>query len=219
VHLLRSWEKDEGLPHARRRPGRAVVDRTLVRIFLPNGCAFCLEWWLSITVVRYWPFPVLWRQFLAGCNCTSDGDHYCPFASLCACICTEEVRLLLVTREHTYKHSQTRVTPQKPSTKNNAFRILVVIIAKNFFSFKCLILFAFRIIFVCSYLIYGCFFRISFILKAQLINIETESRLDEVNRRNLKFTNFKLALRPGFVWIKSEFERLDAIEGGGWGYL
>jgi hypothetical protein len=38
---------------SRRRPGRvvaeaeaeavAVVDRTLVRIFLPNSCAFCLE--------------------------------------------------------------------------------------------------------------------------------------------------------------------------------
>jgi hypothetical protein len=36
---------------ARRRPGRAVakavtaavVDHTLVQVFLPNGCAFCLE--------------------------------------------------------------------------------------------------------------------------------------------------------------------------------
>jgi hypothetical protein len=36
-----------------------------------------------------------------------------------------------------------------------------------------LILFAFRIIFVCSYLIYGCFCGISFILKTQLINIYT----------------------------------------------
>jgi hypothetical protein len=44
----------------------------------------------------------------------------------------------------------------KPSTKNNAFRLLVVIIVKNF-SFKCLSLFTFRIIFVCSYLIDGCF--------------------------------------------------------------
>jgi hypothetical protein len=60
VYLLRSWEKDEGLPHA-RAAGRAVAeaDRTLVRILLPNGCAFCLEWRPSITVVRYWSFPVL----------------------------------------------------------------------------------------------------------------------------------------------------------------
>jgi hypothetical protein len=35
----------------------------------------------------------------------------------------------------------------KPSTKNNTFRILVVIILKNF-SFKCLISFAFKIFFV-----------------------------------------------------------------------
>jgi hypothetical protein len=72
VHLLRSWEKDEGLLHA-RAAGRDE-----------------------------------WLQFLAGCNGSSDGDRYCPLASLCACICMVEVRLLLVTREHTYKHSQTR---------------------------------------------------------------------------------------------------------------
>jgi hypothetical protein len=48
------------------------------------------------------------------------------------------------------------VTPQKSSTKNNIFIILVAIIVKNFF-LKCLILFTFRIIFGCSYLIYRCF--------------------------------------------------------------
>jgi hypothetical protein len=48
----------------------------------------------------------------------------------------------------------------------------VVNIVKNFY-FKCLILFAFRIILVVSYLIYGCFYRIFFILKAQLINMRT----------------------------------------------
>ena len=43
----------------------------------------------------------------------------------------------------------------------------MVIIAKNFFSFKCLIfIFSFRITFGFSYLIYGCFYRIS--LKVQL---------------------------------------------------
>jgi hypothetical protein len=31
----------------------------------------------------------------AGSNGSSDGDRYCPLASLCACIYTEEVRLLL----------------------------------------------------------------------------------------------------------------------------
>jgi hypothetical protein len=73
VHLLRRWEKDEGLPHV-RVAGRAVVVavgvvyvyRTLVRIFLSNGCTFCLEWWPSITVVRYWLFPVLW--LVTDCN-------------------------------------------------------------------------------------------------------------------------------------------------------
>ena len=48
---LRSQEMDKGVPHARARRRRRrlargpwpVVDRTLVRIFLSNGCAFCLE--------------------------------------------------------------------------------------------------------------------------------------------------------------------------------
>jgi hypothetical protein len=52
---------------------------------------------------------------MAGCNGSSDGDCYCPLASLCACIYTEEVRLLLVTRQHTYKHSQTRTTHPRPT--------------------------------------------------------------------------------------------------------
>jgi hypothetical protein len=38
-----------------------------------------------------------WHQFLAGCNSSSDGDHYCPFASLYTCTYKEEVKLLLVT--------------------------------------------------------------------------------------------------------------------------
>jgi hypothetical protein len=40
---------------------------------------------------------VRWRQFLAGCNGSSDGNRYYSFASLCACTYTEEVRLFLVT--------------------------------------------------------------------------------------------------------------------------
>jgi hypothetical protein len=51
----------------RGRGSWLVVDRTLIRIFLPNSCTFCLEW--------------------------------CPFPSLCACINTEEVQVLLVTCE------------------------------------------------------------------------------------------------------------------------
>jgi hypothetical protein len=34
---------------------------------------------------------------MAGCNGSSDGDCYCPFASIYTCTYTEEVRLLLVT--------------------------------------------------------------------------------------------------------------------------
>jgi hypothetical protein len=41
------------------------------------------------------------------------------------------------------------------------------------FSFKCLILLTFRIIFVCSCLIDVCFYKISFILKTQLVNMRT----------------------------------------------
>jgi hypothetical protein len=40
------------------------------------------------------------------------------------------------------------------------------------FSFKCLILFTFRIIFVCSYLIDVCFYKISF-MRTQIINMRT----------------------------------------------
>jgi hypothetical protein len=63
VHLSRSWERDERLPRARRRPDRAVARgrSDLGPIFLPNGCAFCLEWWTSITV-NFW---FLWRPLLS----------------------------------------------------------------------------------------------------------------------------------------------------------
>jgi hypothetical protein len=81
-----------------RAAGRAVavamVDRTLVRIFLPNSCTFCLEWWLS-TVVRYWSFPVLW-------------------------LVTDEVRLLLVTtvqyqRTHVQFSDALRIAHPRPT--------------------------------------------------------------------------------------------------------
>jgi hypothetical protein len=57
VHLLRGWEKDEVLLHARASPAVAGVDRTLVRILLPNGYTFYLKWWSFITV---W-----WRSLLS----------------------------------------------------------------------------------------------------------------------------------------------------------
>jgi hypothetical protein len=49
----------------------AVVDRTLVRIFLPNGYAFCLD---GRAVVRYWLFPMLWlvTDELLGCQLVTD---------------------------------------------------------------------------------------------------------------------------------------------------
>jgi hypothetical protein len=59
----------------------------------------------------------------------------------------------------------------KPSTKNNTFRILVVIILKKFF--KCLILFTFGIFLFAHNGLMIVFEEISFILKAQLINIKT----------------------------------------------
>jgi hypothetical protein len=58
----------------------------------------------------------------------------------------------------------------KPSTKNNAFRLLVVNIVMTFQVFD---LITFRIIFACSYSIDNCFCGISFILKTQLINMRT----------------------------------------------
>jgi hypothetical protein len=58
----------------------------------------------------------------------------------------------------------------KSSTKNNAFRLLVINIVNNF-SFKCLILFTFNFFFVCSYLVDGYFDGISFILETQVINM------------------------------------------------
>jgi hypothetical protein len=60
---------------------------------------------------------------------------------------------------------------RRPAIMNNAFRLFEVMIVKNF-SFKCLILSTFRIIFVCSYLIDVCCYKISFI-KTQLINMRT----------------------------------------------
>jgi hypothetical protein len=60
------------------------------------------------------------------------------------------------------------VTPQ-----NHQLKIMHLNFSGNYF--KCLILFAFRIIVVYSYLIYGCFLGISFILKTLLINIYTHS--------------------------------------------
>jgi hypothetical protein len=78
----------------------------------------------------------------------------------------------------------------KPSTKNNAFRLLVVNIVKNF-SFKCLILFTFRIIFVCSYLINGCFCGIYFILKTQVINMNTWSKNKFFNGNILGYSYYK----------------------------
>jgi hypothetical protein len=100
VHLLRSWEKDEGLPHARVRrlcrPGRAAtvvrVDQTLVRIFLPNACAFCLEWWPFVSCLM----AVMAHQFLA--LMARSLLSVALLSSLCACINTKEVDALLVTR-------------------------------------------------------------------------------------------------------------------------
>jgi hypothetical protein len=46
----------------------SVVDQTLVRIFLSNGCAFCLEWWSSVScflAVTGRRFPV----FMHECFC------------------------------------------------------------------------------------------------------------------------------------------------------
>jgi hypothetical protein len=92
--------------HARRWPGRAVtvVDRTLVRIFLPNSCTlpgvmtvYYCHLLLTVSCVMASNRCHWWRQFLTGYNSSSDGYHYCPFAFLCACIYTEEVSLLLVT--------------------------------------------------------------------------------------------------------------------------
>jgi hypothetical protein len=61
-----------------------------------------------------WPWPWYigpWSEYYYHC--------YCPLASLCTCIYTEEVRLLLVTREHTYKHSQTRRLPKSSSAERH----------------------------------------------------------------------------------------------------
>jgi hypothetical protein len=49
-------------------------------------------YWLSASNGRH-----SWRQFVADCNGSSNGDRYCQLASLCTCIYTEKVRLLLVT--------------------------------------------------------------------------------------------------------------------------
>jgi hypothetical protein len=45
-----------------------------------------------------------WRQFLAGCNSSYDGNRYCPFASLCVCKNTKEVKVLLVARMNSLRH-------------------------------------------------------------------------------------------------------------------
>jgi hypothetical protein len=56
---------------------------------------------------RHW-----WRQFLADCNGSSNGDRYCPLASLWVYI-YEEGRLLLVKRAQMY-NSQTRCVQSIP---------------------------------------------------------------------------------------------------------
>jgi hypothetical protein len=77
--------------------GRAVVHSDLS----PN---------ISSIIGRHW-----WRQFLAGCNGSSDGDCYCPLASLCACIYMEEVRLLLVTTVRTYSLRRVAYSHSRPT--------------------------------------------------------------------------------------------------------
>ena len=67
MYLLRSWENDERLTRT-RATGRAVavVDWTLVWIFLPNGCAVTVV--LMATVIVSWPPSArvyIWRRW--GC--------------------------------------------------------------------------------------------------------------------------------------------------------
>jgi hypothetical protein len=111
IEKLRKWWRTT--TRASPPPGPwLVVERTLVRIFLPKGCTFCLEWWSPASCLmatnERWFLAVMTRQFLA--LMARLLLSVALLASLYACINTEEVDALPVT----WTVSQTRCTQPIP---------------------------------------------------------------------------------------------------------